>query len=291
MYNNIMDIIRCPKCKGKLQLEQEVYEGDEIIDGKLSCPKSHSWLIKDGVINFESQEQELGNNWSEYYKKTNYEELDEKIRAATPDNLIEGYYKAKSRLIEIVRETKAHRILDIATGRGMLLTELVKHIKEDSELICVDLSHDVLKYDRLKVKRLRPELMVNFIACDATKLPFEDKAVDLAVSFAGIQNMLDIMEDGVKEANRVSRAGLANMGIVVSNTSKGLKECEETLRKYGVTKAHLLFTEGGFKKIHEAAGFGVSKIETVYEGIGEKCETDLIPFEGEWFSIVIASCC
>jgi hypothetical protein len=52
----------------------------------------------------------------------------------------------------------------------------------------------------------------------------------------------------------------------------------------------LLFTEGGFKKIHEDASFNGSKVEVVYEGIGEKCETDLIPFEGEWFSIVIARC-
>ena len=35
------------------------------------------------------------------------------------------------------------------------------------------------------------------------------------------------------------------------------------------------------------AKFKEIKIITVGESIGEKCEFDLIPFEGEWFSVIV----
>lgn len=47
-----MDILCCPVCKKELQLEVAREEGDEIIEGKLTCPFcNHVYKIEDGIPN------------------------------------------------------------------------------------------------------------------------------------------------------------------------------------------------------------------------------------------------
>ena len=79
MYREILQILRCPKCNEELALITEKEEDSEIIAGKLKCKNNHCWQISEGVINFQSVEQEQFNNWTESYKEYNYEEMDEKI--------------------------------------------------------------------------------------------------------------------------------------------------------------------------------------------------------------------
>ena len=58
MYREILQILRCPKCNEELALITEKEEDSEIIAGKLKCKS-------EGVINFQSVEQEQFNNWTE----------------------------------------------------------------------------------------------------------------------------------------------------------------------------------------------------------------------------------
>ncbi len=37
MRRSLMDILVCPECKGQLELEVTVEEGDEIVEGSLTC--------------------------------------------------------------------------------------------------------------------------------------------------------------------------------------------------------------------------------------------------------------
>lgn len=48
-----MDILACPSCKVGLELEVLKEEGDEIIEGTLSCPScGERYPIEDGIPNF-----------------------------------------------------------------------------------------------------------------------------------------------------------------------------------------------------------------------------------------------
>lgn len=69
---------------------------------------------------------------------------------------------------------------------------MLKHLQADSQIICADLSFLVLSHDRIRAKKFNPEARVNYITCNATQLPFKDNSIDTAVSFCGIQNMLNI---------------------------------------------------------------------------------------------------
>ncbi len=52
MKTELMDILACPRCKGKLELEVVVEEGGEVISGKLDCAACKlSYPIEDGIPN------------------------------------------------------------------------------------------------------------------------------------------------------------------------------------------------------------------------------------------------
>ncbi|MEE9116574.1 MAG: methytransferase partner Trm112 [Thermoplasmata archaeon] len=52
MKRALMDIICCPVCKTDLELSVDKEEGDEILQGMLTCTKcGHPYKIEDGIPN------------------------------------------------------------------------------------------------------------------------------------------------------------------------------------------------------------------------------------------------
>lgn len=290
MYKEILDLLRCPKCNGELSLTVEKEENDEIIEGRLSCKDGHDWVIKEGVINFGSVEQELSNNWTEAYEQYDEEEMDKKISEGVPKNQIIIGDKAKKFIINSFNNKENKFILDIATGRGSLFIEMVKQLKVESQIVCTDLSFIVLKYDRLKAKKINPEARVNYIACDATNMPFKDNTIDAAVSFSGIANMLNLAARGIKEAKRVIKSGhsLFDSYVIIKEDSEGFKTLKEFCEENNVIGAEEFALRSGIERAYIKAEFDNINITTIGESIGEKNEFDLLPFEGEWFAMVVA---
>ena len=52
MQHSLMDILACPLCKGPLELAIEREEGDEVVDGVLSCASCEArYPVTDGIPN------------------------------------------------------------------------------------------------------------------------------------------------------------------------------------------------------------------------------------------------
>ncbi len=50
MKKDLMEILCCPVCKGELTLTSTTSEGDEVLEGKLSCAKCPcDYPISDGI--------------------------------------------------------------------------------------------------------------------------------------------------------------------------------------------------------------------------------------------------
>ncbi|MFR1709533.1 MAG: class I SAM-dependent methyltransferase [Clostridium sp.] len=290
MYKEILNLLKCPKCNGELILAIEKEEDSEIIEGKLSCKDGHQWIISEGVINFGSLEQEFANNWTEAYEEYGDDDaMDKKLSEGTPQNQIILGDKTKKFIIDSINSRESEFILEIATGRGSLFREMVKYIKGDSQLICTDLSFLVLKHDRLRAKKINPEMKVNYIACDATNLPIKDNSIDTAVSLFGIANMLDLAGKGIKEAKRVLKVGqsLIDSYIIIKENSKGFEALKEFCKYNDVIGAEGFATAAGVEKAYNEAKFNRTNITSIGESIGEKNEFDLLPFEGEWFGMIV----
>lgn len=288
MFRNVLKYVKCPECQDKLNIISKREKDGEIIEGLLQCSNNHSWKVEEGIINFESKEQENTNKWSESYKKTDYEELDKKVKKNTPQIQLKAQEIAKNEVVDKIGKYNAVKVLDIGTGRGMLLTKLVESYGNNIELVCVDLSFEVLKYDRIKTLKINPEVKINYIACDATKLPMISNVFDLSVSYFGIQNMLELASLGVKEGVRVSKNGLINVGTVIKDNNPRIEKLNKMLKKHGFDFDVNSATESHFYKVHKIDESYKVEVKNIFEGIAEKNDNDLIPIEGEWFAIAIS---
>jgi len=123
-------------------------------------------------------------------------------------------------------------------------------------------------------------------------LPIKEKSIDTVISFYGIANMMDKMEEGLVEANRILKEGrlLLNSSFIIKNESLGFKAMEEYLNENNILNCSDNLVESGIIAAHKRAGFEAVNMKVIGESIGEKCEFDLIPYEGEWFSVVVMEC-
>ena len=68
----------------------------------------------------------------------------------------------------------ARRILDVGSGAGQIAKHLIKYADPEAEITCFDLSHEMLRRARNRLKSDRPR----FVVADLTRLPFADGSFD-----------------------------------------------------------------------------------------------------------------
>lgn len=96
----------------------------------------------------------------------------------------------------------AKRILDIGSGAGQIAGHLLKYGDDDARITCTDLSRQMLRRARQRLKSERPE----FIAADLTQLPFPDHSFD-CVTCGYVLEHLPNAEPGLAEISRVLAPG------------------------------------------------------------------------------------
>ncbi|UCC19924.1 MAG: class I SAM-dependent methyltransferase [Promethearchaeota archaeon] len=287
MYEEIIPFLKCPYCNNPLDLIDSEKKKEEIVNGKLKCNCEELWEIRDGVLDFRVEEQESVNRWSELTKEMSFEELDEMILKYTPQNQKEISRKSIEDILDYLKLNKPKIVIDIATGRGSLLNELVKQLKSEFHLVCIDLSFVVLKADREKIKKFNPKIKVSFVSCDATNLPFFENCFDLALSLMGIANMRDLIFKALKETCRVLKPNhhFLNSTLIVELNSKGYEKLEEVVGSQVLKTYNKYLVRTEVINFHKKAGFREAVFKMSGESIGQKNELDLLPFEGEWFAI------
>jgi len=152
-------------------------------------------------------------------------------------------------------------ILDVGSGAGQILRHLLPHTQSSAQLVAFDLSHQMLRRARRKLKDDRPA----YVAGDLMRMPFADSSFDCVTCGWVIEHLPD-PRPGLREIGRVMKPGgraliLATedtvFGSLVSRTWKcrtyNRKELEEACLECGMpwksqlwfTKAHQFFKMGG----------------------------------------------
>jgi transcription initiation factor IIE alpha subunit len=117
MYSEVLKYLKCPNCGEELKIIwTSKTKKDEIIEGTIGCINDHRWTISEGVLNLSTKKQKNFNAWSEYYKKVDYEELNQQIMSKTPDNLKDLYESTKAYISSYINKIKPNCILDICSG-------------------------------------------------------------------------------------------------------------------------------------------------------------------------------
>ena len=285
MYRAILNHLCCPVCRKNFLLRADSEVDGDVIEGLLTCEEGHNYRIHQGVADFNSLEQGFANQWEELSDGQSFEEFDSHVDAHNPAQVIE---RREMVLDAITGAAAAHKpmvVLDIASGRGLLLTELVKALDADAHIISIDLSKFVLQYDHQKFKKQTPNRKISFLACDATNLPLKENAVDAATTYCGFSNMVGCAGEALAEAHRVLKpAGiLVDSYVVIEKESKGYELLHQVCVQQQLSGAEEFFLHEGVVKHHEALFSGVD-CKRVFEGRGVGNDMDLLPYDGEWYA-------
>lgn len=283
-----MSLLSCPCCRTDFECHETTLEKDEVLEGYIECENGHKYCIHNGVLDFGSMEQGDSNQWSEYYKDVSYEELDASIDNRKTENQKQIQKKFIADIVAKTSKLEEGILLDIASGRGMLLKELIRSTNENVHIISSDLSFAVLMNDRIKFKDVNPKVKVSYVACDATNLPFKDKSIDMICTFVGYVNMLTLFEAGVKEASRVIKIGapFINSLIYMKKGTPGFLELEKIFASNELTGMEKYINREDLLELHQK--YYTSIIDEIsFEGIAEDEEEDLLPYQGEWFANAI----
>lgn len=285
MYSAILNRLCCPKCRRNLDLRADIVEEEDVITGVLTCENGHTFRIDEGVADFNSEEQGFANQWEAMDEERSFDELSREMDARNPAEIVQRQKMVLDAIVNAVADRSGKVVLDIASGRGLLLTEIAKRLNDDVQIISIDLSAYVLKHDRKKLKSITSNRKISYLACDASNLPLKDDAVDAAVTYCGFSNMLGCAKEALQDACRVVKVGgvLVDSYVVIREPSDGYKQLRAVCAEQGIIGAEDFFLYEGISKHHEAL-FSAVDCNVVFEGIGVGNGMDLLPYDGEWYA-------
>lgn len=285
MYKAILNCLCCPKCRRNLALRSDIEVDDDVMEGLLTCESGHTFHIRKSVADFNSVEQGFANQWETLSEEQGFEELDRDVDEKNPVEIIQRRELVLGAIVDAVSSRDCKVILDIASGRGLMLTELVKHLGDNAHIIAIDLSAFVLKYDYQKFKRIAPNKKISYLACDATNLPLKDCVMDAATTYCGFSNMVGCADQALQDAHRVIKPGgvLVDSYVVIEKESQGYEILHRVCAEQRITGAEEFFLHDGVAKHHENL-FSAVECKEVFEGIGVGNDMDLLPYDGEWYA-------
>lgn len=110
----------------------------------------------------------------------------------------------------------ARRILDVGSGAGQIAKHLLKYADADAQITCFDLSLEMVRRARQRLKSASPTHLV----ADVTRLPFADGAFDCVTCGYVIEHLPDARL-GLAELSRVMAPGGRMLLLTSEDTFSG----------------------------------------------------------------------
>ena len=108
------------------------------------------------------------------------------------------------------------RILDVGSGAGQILKHLLKTVEDDTQLVAFDLSHQMLKRARIRIKDRRPV----YLTGDMMHMPFADNSFDCVTCGWVIEHLPD-PAPGLDEVRRILKPGGSTLILATEDTVPG----------------------------------------------------------------------
>jgi len=192
MKKSLLQYLRCPTCKGDLNLIIKEAIGNEIKEGSLICRCGKEYAITNYIPRFVEGDRYVSSfsyQW-ETWRSNNLPRGDMK-------NETEEYFFRKTGFLKAELACKV--ILDVGCGTGRFC-ELVANY--GGEVIGVDLSYSV----DVAFENMRRDPRISFVQADLFHLPFADQAFDLIYSIGVLHHTPDCKQ-AFKQLPRLLKKG------------------------------------------------------------------------------------
>lgn len=113
--------------------------------------------------------------------------------------------------------SRFERILDVGSGAGQIIRHLLKACNADTQIVGFDLSPQMLRRARERLKSKRPA----FVAADLMKMPFRDGSFDCVTCGYVLEHLPD-PSPGLAEFARVLRPGGTVLLVATEDSFSGL---------------------------------------------------------------------
>lgn len=123
----------------------------------------------------------------------------------------------RKKVINLVSDSKAKTVVDIATGTGDLAIALAKESIE--HVVGIDISKGMLDVGRKKIKAQNLSEKIDMIQADSEDLPYPDNTFDAATVAFGVRNF-ENLDKGLLEINRVLKPDGLFVILETSNPTK-----------------------------------------------------------------------
>jgi len=107
-------------------------------------------------------------------------------------------------------------VLDVGSGAGQIAKHLLKYADPQAELTCFDLSHEMLRRARNRLKTKRPQ----FVVADLSRLPFADRSFDCVTCGYVLEHLPDA-QLGLAELSRVMMSGARMLLLATEDNLSG----------------------------------------------------------------------
>lgn len=161
------------------------------------------------------------------YQKVSYHEYREKVRNVYdgPQGAILAACSMLSLHLplgaRLFRERKfdlrgVRNILDVGSGAGQIAKHLLQYADRDANITCFDLSSEMLRRARLRLKSDRPA----FVAADLSTLPFANASFDCVTCGYVLEHLPD-PRVGLSEIARVMKPGARMLLLTTEDNLSG----------------------------------------------------------------------
>lgn len=110
----------------------------------------------------------------------------------------------------------ARRILDVGSGAGQIVKHIVRYADPEASIACFDLSHEMLRRARNRLKCDRPR----WVVADLLRLPFPDESFDCVTCGYVLEHVPDA-RSGLLELARVMQPGAKMLLLTTEDNFSG----------------------------------------------------------------------
>lgn len=266
------DLIICPKCRCGL-------------DSHLKCPVcNEQYASKYGVYQIISQE--LSGSQRIYWEVTD-EMIEDSLphpTGAVDGNLVKDYDSLKNeetkraeqlqnQAMDTLIRNFSGTVCDLATGRGGMLSRLLRSPNKDFSIVCTDIDPHILAWTRKLMQT--DDARVSYIATDGRYLSLKSNSFDYVTSYAGFGNIPE-SDKVAAELYRILKPGgtLAIQGNYILKGSKSHRIAKEHGLERGMIEEYLTeaLQNAGFKEVTSTIAAEAVWAENPY---------DLLPVAGD----------